>query len=836
VSGGQSASNKSSDVQRFIGSKRNVVDPVSVLIQRTYKQAQRIRQNELNLSVVKLAERWEAVRAAAGDTDPANGWIKKIEIKKEIKLTAKQVAEGAAATKAAHAGGAERMGRKMDIEDALDGEGVTIWKPGDINDQGRPILYVWRDGKRDAYEIIDQEWATDVFEAIGGMSSPMADLFADILAVPTQIVQSTITRDPAFLFANFIRDQVSTWISTDVGFKPGEGALGMADELRQTDLTRLYGLSGGISGGAQTAQLGDVFNQADTLALTKKGVSVKYLSSVKGLLATTEIAETGSRMRVFKRAFDRARAAGHSEHDSLIQAGFTSRDVMDFDRFGSKLHATRRLVIFLNSQIQGLDKFGRVLTADGFVGGRVSLKDALRPLFQMSPDPANRRVSGSAMRAEDAAALKLAGKAWTKVAAVGVFGLGIAALYHDDPDYQEANERMRATHWVIPWGENLVKIPKPFEWAALSTVAERAFEGTVGRDEKAWGRMVRGLGMNFMPPTENPVLTTISDIRSNTSSFSGRPIVPEYLLEKDPELQYQHWNSNFSRWLGQQLNVSPAQIDYAITGFGGPIGSYVLNAMDAADPERPSGTWTDLPVVRRFISPSQRGSQDKRDFYDRAGSRTSRLSRALNSIKEYNERRQFQSAQSRLAELDEVGQTYVLSQMGETETRRLHPLERARVVGQEASRIIGEVNGALPRDGGVPFPPMSRSKRQSIEEAVERIAIAEMRNAMIATRQPGFQNRSMEDRDGLWEDLRDIDKGVFDEYERRLGSSQDRAYDYDAVMEFWPEVEQRLRGDATARLDDLAADAAGRTRSWGDRNDDSYDEAEQAPLRFTPRP
>ncbi len=64
------------------------------------------------------------------------------------------------------------------------------------------------------------------------------------------------------------------------------------------------------------------------------------------------------------------------------------------------------------------------------------------------------------------------------------------------------------------------------------------------------------------------------------------------------------------------LNVSPAKIDYAIQGFAGPFGSYVLRGMDASDPDRPEGSWTDLPVVRRFVNPSYRGSQDKREFYD----------------------------------------------------------------------------------------------------------------------------------------------------------------------------------------------------------------------------
>jgi len=812
LSGGQSTSNKGASVQRFKGSQRDVVDPISVLIQRAYRQAQRVRQNELNLSLVHMAENLERLRTAAGDDSPENGWIRKIEVSKKISVHADEIATAAAARGASQA---ERQGIRMDVEDSLDGVGVDVWRPGEINDAGRPILYVWRDGKREAWEVIDKEWGKDVFEAVGGMSKPMSDMFTNLVAIPTTVLSQAITRDPAFGFANFVRDQVSTWIVSDVGFVPGAGVRGIADEMSQADSTRLYGLAGGISGGAQTATLGDVFARADTMALTKKGIRAKYFSSFSGLLATSEIAETGTRIEVFKRAFERAQKAGHSEYDSLIQASFTARDIMDFGRSGSKVHTIRRLVTFLNASAQGLDKTMRTLSADGGVGGRVAVRDAIRPLFGMKPEPGK-------MRAEDAAALKLAGLAWTKMAAVATYGLALTALFHDDPDYQQANERTRATHWVIPWGDNLVRIPKPFEQAFLSNIAERAFEGTVGKDEKAWGRMWRGLAEVFAPPMDVPVLAVAGGLASNTNHQTHRPIVPDNLEALPPEQQFQHWNSQFSRWLGGLVKVSPAKIDYAIQGFGGPIGSYALNGMDAADPERPSGAWTDLPVVRRFISPAARGSQDKRDFYDRAGGRNSRLQRALNGIAEYQERGQTKAAQAIFNDLDETGRLYVASQMGSTATRRLNPLERAKAVGQEASRLIGELNGAMPKDDGAPMVPMSRSLRQSVEEAVERITVAEMRNAMIVTRQPGFQNKSLEDRDGLWQDLKDIAPEVEAELQRRLGIGRDRAYDYATVVELWPQVEARLRAEgSTAYLDDLAGDAQGRTLSWGDKGDEA---------------
>ncbi|WP_433942647.1 LPD38 domain-containing protein [Brevundimonas diminuta] len=790
--------NASSEVKAFKGSERDIVDPISVLIERTYRLNQRLRQNDLNNAFIRLGERLEAAQRAAGITDGENGWLRKVDTpRKPIKVSREEIV-------------AQSKARPDLVEQMFDDDGIEVWRPGEINDAGRPILYAWRNGERQAWEVVDETWGRDVFEAMAGMSKGMQDTFLNAMAAPTAVLSQTITRDPAFLLSNFIRDQVSSWIVTDVGFVPGEAIRGIADELGQTDVTRLYGVSGGISGGAATAMLGDALHKADTLALAQKGIKAKYFSSLGGLLATSEISETGTRLQVFKRAFERAKREGFSEYDALIEASFTARDMIDFGRAGSKMHMTRRLVTFLNAYAQGLDKTLRVLGADGAVK-RVPLKEALRPLFGMEVAPGQ-------MRAEDRAALQLAGRAWAKVAAVATFGAAITALFHDDPDWQQSNEKTRATHWTIPWGGNLVKVPKPFELAFLSNIVERGIEATAGRDSQAWEKMWRGLGMIFAPPTDIPVAAVAGGLSSNTNSLTGRPIVPDHLQNLPPELQYQHWNSGFSRWLGETLNVSPAKIDYAIQGFAGPFGSYALRGMDASDPDRPEGSWTDLPVVRRFVNPSYRGSQDKRDFYDRAGAKSSELRRALNGMKEYEERGRPDAAQAIFADLDEPGKLFVTSQLGATPTRRLHPLERARVFAQEGSRIIGELNGAEPKDQGVPLPPMSRQTRRMVGDAIERVTVAELRNAMIATRQPGFENRKLMDREGYWADLRDLAPEVAAELERRLGVGQDRAYDYDAVMTIWPQVEQRLKAEgSTAYLDDLAVDAQGRTQSWGER-------------------
>lgn len=796
--------NKSSEVKAFKGSERDVVDPVSVLIERTYRLNQRLRQNDLNNALISLGEKMEAAQRAAGIVDGENGWLKKVDKPMlKVRVSSDEAARSTTRFKQVAPGLTERLGIRLDFEDMFDDSGIEVWRPGEINDGGRPILYVWRNGERQAWEVVDETWGRDVFEAMAGMSKGMQDTFLNAMAAPTAVPAQTITRDPAFLLSNFS-------VLVDRDRRRVRARRGHSGDSRRTGADRRIPVAGGISGGANTAMLGEALHRADTLALAQKGIKAKYFGSLPKLLATSEISETGTRLTVFKRAFERAKKQGFSEYDALIEASFTARDMIDFGRAGAKMHMTRRLVTFLNAYVQGLDKTLRVLGAYGAMT-RVPIRDAIRPLFGMEVAPGQ-------MRAEDRAAIQLAGRAWAKVAAISTFGAAITAMFMDDPDWQQANEKTRATHWTIPWGGNLVKIPKPFELAFLSNVVERGIEATAGRDEQAWERMWKGLGMLFAPPNDIPVLAVAGGLESNTNSLTNRPIVPDHLQNRPPELQYQHWNSGFSRWLGEQIKVSPAKIDYAIQGFAGPFGSYLLNGMNAADPDRPEGSWTDLPVVRRFVNPSFGGSQDKRDFYDRAGANSSNLKRSLNGMRDYIKIGRMDAAQAIFADLDEPGRIFVTSQLGEPSTSRLHPLERARVFAQEASRIIGELNGAEPKDQGIPLPPMNRKTKQMVEDAIERITVAELRNAMIVTRQPGFQNREQMDRASYWAGLNDMAPEVAAELERRLGVGSDRAYDYDAVMTLWPQVEQRLKADgSTAYLDDVAADAQGRTPSWGEK-------------------
>lgn len=816
LSGANSAL-KGSAVKKFKGSDRQIINPIEVLVQESYRLAQQTRQNDLNLSIVKLAERLNRTMEAAG-LDGDNGMIRRIE----APMTKTVISKGELGEKA-------NANAPDGYLDELFSDDIEVFRTGELNEAGRPVLYAWRNGKREAYEILDPEWGGMMLDALTAMTRHQSDMLVDVISAGTTFLSRTITRDPSFLVANFVRDAFSAWTLTDL-VAPFEGVRGVVDELTGADSSRLYNLAGGISGGEASAAVGSTLRKQDATELarrfdgTMQGAQMRYLSDMKGLLRLgadafrlTELTETGTRRTLFSKAFDRARREGMNETDAMLEASFTARDYADFGRHGSKVYAARRMITFLNPWLQGLDKLVRVAITDPAsavgrahqLGGREeALKAILKPLFRQNIDSLN-------VRQADKAALKLAVHAWTRMSAMGVFGLALSALLRDDADYREANERNRATHWVVPVGNGvLARIPKPFEAAFMSNIMERAYEGTYGEDETAWGRMAEGLVELFAPPSDAPLVNVAMGLATGVDPGTGRSIIPSGLEDQPPELQYQWWTSQMARHIGDGLGVAPAKVDFFMQTMGGPAGAFAMAMSDATDPDRPAGSWIDLPVARRFLSRSFRGSQDKRDFFDRAGARTGELNRALNGIREYEERRNQPEAARRIFEkLDEPGRIFVMSQRGKAATDRLNPLVRAAAFGTNVGRMIGELNGGPVRGEGLELPEMSAQRRQMVMDQLEKLAVAEMGNAMILTRQPGFQQRNMRDREALWDELETMAPEVAVELKFRLSRGDERAYDYAVVAELWPEVEARLRADGSvADLDDLARQAGRRSR------------------------
>jgi len=765
--------------QAFRGSNRAIVNPLESIMTDAITTANLIARNEVFKALDNLAQ-------AAG---PGGGAIVERIPSHQIAATKVNVAEMLEA--AAREQGIDPRDAQALIAIADDtlGEGVTgtIFRAGEISEAGEPIVYAWRNGERQALRLADGEFGRSLYAALTGLSREQATMLTNLLAVPAAALRAGITTSPDFLVANYVRDQLAAWILSDDGFVPFySGARGMADELIGGEASRMYAQAGGVMGGQNVQAIHKARVTRDIQALRKKGFTVQHATSFEGLLRLTELSETGTRVGLFKAAFERGKKQGLTEYEALIEAAYTARDYIDFGRHGSKMIEARRLIPFLNASLQGLDKSVRTLIAP-FVKYR----------------------AGVPLSAAEQRALGRAAKGWVKVATLGLAGLGLTALYRDDPEYEEISDYYRATHWMVKLGGgHWVAVPKPFELAAISNIFERAYERLAKDDPLAWERLREGLGEIMLPPTNTPSLSVPFELWHNHDNFGDRPIVPPDLQGLEPRLQFNAYTSELARRLGDLLNVSPMYIDHAIKGFGGSWGRQILNWSNATRANGPTAQIDDAFITRRFVKDVSRGATSSRQFWGLVSRARGTWHTAAQTYGELRDQGDLAGAEDYLAGRPEGQVAYaLLNEHYPVKAKRLHPLRRA----QDAIRVLSKYRkdmmlDRLTRidDGEVVALP--GSIKAALDDVLSRLTMIEARNGLIATGVEGWRQKEIMETAPVWAELKAASPESFAEIRARYAKA--KVYDEAKVRAAWPEAQARILKDrGEAILDDLAAGA-----------------------------
>jgi hypothetical protein len=127
-------------------------------------------------------------------------------------------------------------------------------------------------------------------------------------------------------------------------------------------------------------------------------------------------------------------------------------------------------------------------------------------------------------------------------------------------------------------------------------------------------QMSTNFGINVIPPIFVPFIEQYF----NTDLYTGQPLVGRGKQSLDPSLQYNSSTGEFSKMLGNKKvfynvesgeweGIPPIFVQNYIQSFGGPLGSYLLLAADAAtagsgvETLKASTPITKYPVIRRFL-------------------------------------------------------------------------------------------------------------------------------------------------------------------------------------------------------------------------------------------
>ena len=802
VEGRQGArKDKFSVIAKFRGSQRDVINPLESISKDSYETAMIIARNDALKALDALAR-------AAG---PDGGRFAERIPAHEMKASQVRIADAIkAASRDAGIDPADMQIMLQAVDDQLGDNAIAqVWKGGEISEKGEPIVYLWEDGKRVPIRLADGQFGHDMLHAVTGLGREVNDWWVNLLSLPSMVLRFGVTASADFIGANFLRDQVSAWVLTKDFVPFWDGAKGIYSDLTLKDVSRIYSRVGGIMGGSNVAAQHESRIRREILQLRRKGIRFTLNPLTRDFWRMTEFSESGTRLAVFQKAFDRAKVDGLNDWESAVDAAFIARDYIDFGRHGSRMLAARRLVPFLNAALQGLDRTIRGLS------GKIDADRPLRTLIS----PYIKSRTGQPLTLVEQGNKKQAAQLWGYTVALGMIGLGLALLYKDDEEYEEISDHIKATHWLFRVNGQWVRIPKPFEIAFFSNLLERTFDYVYKDDRTAPERFVSGLYEITVPPHSIPGLTVTTELLTDHDFFSGRPIVGPFLKSLPPELQFNAYASEFGKWLGKQVNISPAYIDHFITGFGASYGREFVNASDRVMPAlgRASGGLFGLPTkpvadpalsdyffLRRFTTDPTRGSTSMRQFWEMMAQENGSYIQAANGYKHLVDKvRDVKGAQEFLDSLPEEERAYALLQAGNSDGRskyrRLHPLNRAQEIVTVAGAVRREINLNRLYEGGKGDPiELTPQQMRTVSDLLADITMREARNALVALKVRGWENKKPLRTDTVYAELEAASPEVHQEFVHRLKSK--KIPDFETVVKAWPVARDRILEEGSAAI------------------------------------
>jgi SAM-dependent methyltransferase len=421
---------------------------------------------------------------------------------------------------------------------------------------------------------------------------------------PATWLRELVTRDPGFMLVNLLRDSLSSYATSGASLIPLASTFkGLFDGVERLEM---MGVVGGYDYSNDPDDMVKFWNTQLRKAGINRGGGMSALNMFTriwdGLGEGTTASDAATRNAVFDDVY--AKTGNYAE------ASLQAMEVINFGRRGR--HPLARIlgaiVPFLNARFQGLDVFWRAYTGQ----------------YTANKERNRSQIIASA----------LARGTLLTSATIAYY-----LLVSDDDQYKNAPDFSKDNNWLIPtpWGVP-ISIPIPFEVGLLfktvpETIMGLAMSGKDGRDvrsgREARDTLVRGVGSTLeISPFAIQFAGPIMEAVTNYNSFTGRQVVPQYLMDTmEAGAQSEVYTNEAAKWLGKQMNISPMKLQHVAEGYAGTMGAYLFDLIDiglksetiqgdrkSVMPQRP---YWDYPIIKRFFGKlNDKGLvQDTYDIY-----------------------------------------------------------------------------------------------------------------------------------------------------------------------------------------------------------------------------
>ena len=196
-----------------------------------------------------------------------------------------------------------------------------------------------------------------------------------------------------------------------------------------------------------------------------------------------------------------------------------------------------------------------------------------------------------------------------------------ALLWDDDDEYEELSDYVKQNYYIVGKYDDgkFIRIPKGRTVAVIQDAIKQVSDMATGNDEEDLKSFLQLVVTNLAPanPIENNILAPIVQVKENKTWY-GDDLVPTRLQDLPASEQYDESTDSISRWLGEQLDISPVKINYLLDQYSGGVGDVVLPMLT---PEAESGDNSTLgnmiaPLKKKFTVDSVMNNQNVSDFYD----------------------------------------------------------------------------------------------------------------------------------------------------------------------------------------------------------------------------
>jgi hypothetical protein len=425
------------------------------------------------------------------------------------------------------------------------------------------VVSVMRSGKLVYYEVEDE----DLLRTLQGLGAEGLAGMMKVMGMSKSLLTRMITVDPGFMLANWMRDTLSAWVTSDAGFTPVLDSAKAAMDVFREDGTfvkmMMSGAGGGgfydLTGGNVVKALDDEFGAGANSWLSK---------AWRGYMKIGSASENSNRLAIANKII----ANGGTTAEGMYQA----QDVMNFTMSGDYegIRFLIRTVPFLNARLQGTYKLYR--------GAR--------------DNPIGFMLKGAAITG---ATMALLAKNW------------------DDEDYERLEGWQKDTYWNFFVDGFRYTIPKPFEVGLIfATLPERVMRSLLQRDdlEVTADALARGLGETLAFNPIPQLFKPLYEQGANKNLFTGAPIVNMAMSGLEHQYQASPWTSPAAQRIGAALPegmgpaTSPLRIQHIVRAYTGTVGLYALNSVDwvlrqtdDSLPSEPTSKWYERPVLSRVI-------------------------------------------------------------------------------------------------------------------------------------------------------------------------------------------------------------------------------------------